>query len=195
METIINQISGSKVNLADELASIAWNRRHRTFIEDYGCMNCPYFQEHCYGKTGNEGFECGLNVENSQVYKLFVIDNYADLCMVEQCPSLKDWESTINKETRFANLYATRNLKCGVWMPRTEMMNKFIDTYGSTLSNSKEHVYCEFSILQLHKRIRELLLYKPVGDTASNSIGKQLIDLLIPVDYQYLFEFEGNKNG
>lgn len=173
------------------MGTTEWNLRHRKFIEDHNCYDCDYFGTNCVGSTGDEGFKCSLEDTQSDIYKDFVVKNFIDLCDIVEEPSIKTWQTSVNKGTRFSNLYATRKLMCSVWMPKTEILQKFENEFGQM--ENGENVLCIFSILQLHKRVREMLLYTPKGKTISNSIARQLIDLLIPLDYQYLFTFEGNK--
>lgn len=169
---------------------IIWNRKHNEFITDNGCLGCDY-SPMCIDKCGDDDFSCPLDDTKSSIYANFVVKNYGSLCEVIKQPSEEEWKKVAKKESKYSKVYAMDSLKCQVRMPRTPLLDKFIDKYS--IMETERECLCEFSMLNFHKRIRLMLLYNHKGDTDSSVIAKQLIELLVPNEYKELFTFEGNK--
>lgn len=192
-ENVIQSINGTKINIQEELKTVAWNRRHNEFIKKHSCLHCDFFGEKCIDECGDEGFKCPITRVGTNIHHQYVVNNFAELCDIEIAPTLKMWNETVKGNSEFIRLCSTKNLSCLVWIPKIDILKKFQTDYKVGERNNK--VLCRFTILDLHRRLREMLLYKPQSDTESNKIAKQLIDLLVPIDFIDMFTFKGNKNG
>lgn len=175
-----------------ELENIAWNRRSREFMEDYSCLGCKYFGDHCISFTGDEGFKCPLEDTSSAFYADFVIDNYGELCEIVESPTREQWKKIGGDRSKFSKLYLAKSMKVKIWMPRTSILEKMIAQFK--IDEKVDRCLCEFSIAQFHKRMRELLKYQTSDRSISHKIARQLIDIIVPIDVQGMFEF-GERNG
>lgn len=183
---------GSRVDMKEELATVKFNRDHKRFVEDNDCLSCDFFGCECNHSEVMD--ECPLDDENSQLYGRNIIENYADLIDVIEAPKLKDWKLAVDsKPTLSKQLYATAKLNVIAELPRTPLLNSFIDEHFE-METGKQRAVCRFTIMQLHKRLRQLMLYKPVEQTDSRTLAKHLIETFVPTDYLHLFTFkEKNK--
>lgn len=175
-----------------DIEHIQFNRKHSEFIEDFGCLKCDYFHI-CVNKIGKAKFSCPLDDTSSNVYKLNVAKNYAELCDVLEEPTLADWKA-IESDSDFKTKYNLGKLKYKVSMPKCEPLAEWQKEYG--IEETKTHVTCQFTMSQLRRRLMEFLAYKHDVFTIGNEICNQLVTLLVPMDYIHLFQFtKEKKNG
>ena len=179
------------MTMRQELNRVHKYRTKHEFIKDHSCIDCDMYDK-CYSKIGNKRFSCPIENPKSDLYKLYQALNFADLCDVIH--EDKDWSVVKGSERQKA--CALRKIKCIVSMPITEAIADFQAKYG--VKTCANFVTCHFSMADLRKRMYQVLTYKPEKFTIAQETCKQLIELLVPIDYKDLFTFnkeKENENG